>query len=59
MSVPIGYTDIIKDVYEGVVTSVRTEERSEFPMTLVLHHGSGLSPYLFTLVLDGLPAHST
>ena len=54
-----GYIDIIKDMYEGVVTSVRTigGETKEFPVTVGLHQGSALSPYLFALVMDELTSH--
>ena len=37
-----GYIEIIKDMYEGALTIVRTTfgETSEFPMTVGLHQGS-------------------
>ena len=52
----VKYINIIKDMYEGVRTSVRTAsgEMEEFPFTVSVHQGSALSPYLFTLVMDEL-----
>ena len=32
-------------------------ETREFPMTIGLHQGSALSPYLFALIMDELTAH--
>jgi hypothetical protein len=54
--VRISYIRAIKDVYEGASTSVRMQEGAtvNFPITIGLHQGSTLSPYLFTLVLDVL-----
>ena len=39
MNVPRGYIEIIKDVHEGAVTSIRTtcEDTGEFPVTTGLH----------------------
>ena len=50
------YIDMIRDTYEGVVTTMRslTGETSEFPITVGLHQGLTLSPYLFALVMDEL-----
>ena len=52
--VPIQYIEVIKDMYEGVVTSVRTVggDTRDFPITVGLHQGSALSPYLFALIMD-------
>jgi len=46
-------------MYEGASTSVRTQDGDtvDFPITIGLHQGSTLSPYLFTLVLDVLTEH--
>jgi len=46
-------------MYERVTTSVRIQGRDtdDFPITIKLHQGSTLSPYLFTLVLDVLIEH--
>ena len=54
--VPLKYIKLIKDMYDGAITSVRTsgEITSEFPITLDLHQGSTLSPCLFALVMDEL-----
>ncbi|GMP81861.1 hypothetical protein CsSME_00036427 [Camellia sinensis var. sinensis] len=43
-------------MYEGVVATIRSPagETNEFPITVGLHQGSTLSPYLFTLVMDEL-----
>ena len=57
--VPNRYIDIVKDMYDGVIASVRTTggETSEFVITVGLHQGSTLSPYLFVLVMDELTRH--
>ena len=45
---------VIKDMYEGVRTRVRTVigDTEEFPIDIGLHQGSALSPFLFTTVMD-------
>jgi hypothetical protein len=45
---------LIKDIYDNVVTSVRTSDRdtNDFPINIGLHQESALSPYLFALVMD-------
>ena len=50
--VPIKYIDIIKDMYDGVVANVRTYGgiTSDFSITIGLHQGSALSPFLFAIV---------
>ena len=52
--VPTKYVGLIKDMYNNVVTSVRTNDGDTdvFPIKIGLHQGSALSPYLFTLVID-------
>ncbi|KAK8957380.1 hypothetical protein KSP39_PZI000617 [Platanthera zijinensis] len=57
--VNVSYIDIIKDMYTNSVTRVRTSGglTQEFPITVGLHQGSALSPYLFTLILDELTRH--
>jgi hypothetical protein len=48
------YITLIKDMYDNVVTSVRTNDgdTNDFPINIGLHQGSPLSPYLFALVMD-------
>ena len=55
----VAYIQVIKDMYDGVITSVRTHIRvtEDFPIKIDLHQGSSLSPYLFTLFLDVLTGH--
>ena len=54
--VPTKYVTVIKDMYDKVVTSVRTidVDTNVFPINIRLHQGSALSPYLFALVIDGV-----
>ncbi|XP_024017031.1 uncharacterized protein LOC112090299 [Morus notabilis] len=54
--VHVRYIKVIKDMYDGVVTSVRTAGgyTAEFPILIGLHQGSTLRPYLFTVVMDEL-----
>ena len=56
--VQVGYIRVIQDMYERVMTSVRTHrgETNDFPIRIGLHQGLALSPYLFNLVLDALIA---
>jgi hypothetical protein len=48
------YIILIKDMYDNIVTSVRTSDRdtNDFTINIGLHQGSALSPYLFALVMD-------
>jgi hypothetical protein len=48
------YITLIKDMYDNVVTSVRTSggDTNDFPINIGLHQGSALSLYLFALVMD-------
>ena len=52
--VPTKYVGLIKDMYNNVVTSVRTSDgdTDDFSIRIGLHQGSALSPYLFALVMD-------
>jgi Reverse transcriptase (RNA-dependent DNA polymerase) len=54
--VRVAYIRAIQDMYDGVTTGVRTPagESKDFPISIGLHQGSALSPYLFNLVLDVL-----
>ena len=48
------YVSIIRDMYEGVVTNVRTYGglMNEFPITIRVHQGLALSHFLFAIVMD-------
>ena len=48
------YMTLIKDMYNNIVTSVRTNNGNTyyFLIKIGLHQGSALSPYLFALVMD-------
>ena len=50
------YIRVIKDMYEGGRTSVRTPGGviKDFRVGMGLHQGSALSPFLFTLLMDEL-----
>ena len=50
------YIRVIKDMYEGGRMSVRTPRgvSNDFAVSMALHQGSALSPFLFILVLDEL-----
>jgi hypothetical protein len=52
--VPTKYVTLIKDMYNKVVTSVRTTDgdTNGFPINIGLYQGLDLSPYLFALVID-------
>ncbi len=54
--VKIAYIQALKDMYHGVETRVRTcgGDTEPFKITIGLHQGSTLSPYLFALVMDEL-----
>ena len=51
---------MIQDMYSGAMTTVKTVvgETNSFPITVGLHQGSALSPYLFALVMDELIRHA-
>ena len=52
--VPTKYVGLIKDMYNNVVTNVRTSDgdTDDFLIRIGLHQGLALSPYLFALVMD-------
>ena len=52
--IPRRYIDLVKDMYRDVSTTVRTcgGLTKDFPITIGLHQGSALSPFLFALVID-------
>ena len=53
------YIEIIKHMHNGAMTTMRTVvgKSNDFPITIGLHQGSVLSPYLFALVMDELTKH--
>ena len=53
------YIEMIRDMYSEAMTTVRTVvgETNDFSITVGLHQGSALSPYLFVLVMDELTRH--
>ena len=48
------YIRIIKDMYDGATTTVRSAARltKEFKVGVGLHQGSALSPFLFAIIID-------
>ena len=50
------YITIIKDMYDGATTTVRSAARltEEFKVGVGLHQGSALSPFLFAIIMDKL-----
>jgi hypothetical protein len=52
--VSTNYITLIKDMYDNIVTSVRTSngDTNDFLINIGLHQGSALNPYLFALVMD-------
>jgi len=52
----MAYIQVIKDMYEGVSSRVRTlgVDTKDFPIEIGLHKGSALSPFLFTIVINEL-----
>ena len=52
--VPFKYIDIIRDMYHGVVANLRTCGGiiSDLSITIGLHQGSALSPFLFAILMN-------
>ena len=50
------YKKIIKDMYDGATTTVRSAEglTKKFKVCVGLHQGSALSPFLFAIIIDRL-----
>jgi hypothetical protein len=48
------YITLIKDMYNNIMTSVRTSngDTNDFSINIGLHQGLALIPYLFSLVMD-------
>nr|XP_009769480.1 PREDICTED: uncharacterized protein LOC104220332 [Nicotiana sylvestris] len=57
--VPVTCVSLIKDMYDGVKTQVRTVGggSDHFPVMIGLDQGSTLNPFLFALVRDVLTRH--
>ena len=55
----VAYIQAIKYMYDGAMIAVRTHEgqTESFPITIGLHQGLALCPYLFALVMDELTGH--
>ena len=53
---PTKYITLIKDMYDNIVTSVRTSDGNthDFPVKIGMHQGLALNPYLFALVMDAV-----
>ena len=48
------YIKIIKDMYDGATITVRSAEglTEEFKVSVGVHQGSALRPFLFTIIID-------
>ena len=61
IKVPTKYVGLIKDMYNNVVTRVRTSDgdTDDFPIRIGLYQGSALIHYLFALVMDEVKGHTS
>ena len=50
------YIEFIRDMYDGTTTNIQTPVgiTRSFPVRVGLHQGSGLSPFLFAVIIDEL-----
>ena len=55
------YTTIIKDTYDRATTAVRSAAglTEKFKVSVELHQGSALSPFLFAIIMDKLTENIT
>jgi len=55
-AMPIAYMQVIRDMHDGVRTRVSTlvGDIGDFLIDLGLHHGSTLSHFVFTVIMDEL-----
>jgi len=56
VKIPEAYVKVVQDMYDGCRTKVRSMcgETEEFAVTVGVHQGSALSPFLFLIILECL-----
>jgi hypothetical protein len=54
--IPQQYVKIVQDMYQGCTTYVRSPggDTEDFEVTVGLHQGSSISPFLFLIILECL-----